>query len=129
MTIRAAFLPAPALLPGRPLAQADSLAGQLPPDALAIAAPTMLILFLIAVLAESALAVLFDRRPFVGTFNARAAIVGNHIFAARQERIEVIGGGPQMPPGPVRTGKSRVRLRAPPRRAHRCRTSVRIAMR
>ncbi|MBR0680158.1 hypothetical protein GXW74_06645 [Roseomonas eburnea] len=87
MMIRGAFLLAAAFLPARALAQAETFAGQLPPEALASATSTVLILFLIAVLLESALAVLFNWRPFVETFNARAtrpllAFVVAYVFVA-----------------------------------------------
>lgn len=49
-----------------------SLAGSLSSTGLTTAMTTVLTLFLIAVLLESALATLFNWRPFVETFNARA---------------------------------------------------------
>lgn len=72
MTIRGTVLLAATFPPATALAQGETVAGQLPPEALSSAASTVLILFLIAVLLESALAVLFNWRPFVETFNARA---------------------------------------------------------
>lgn len=72
MMIRGAALLVATLAPAAALAQGDTIADRLPPEALASAASTVLVLFLIAVLLESALAVLFNWRPFVETFNARA---------------------------------------------------------
>jgi hypothetical protein len=61
-------LAGPALAADTPASVAALLSG----DGLTAATTTVLTLFLIAVLLESALAVLFNWRPFVETFNARA---------------------------------------------------------
>ncbi|WP_431862532.1 hypothetical protein [Azospirillum sp.] len=50
----------------------DTLAAALSGDALTAAGTTVLTLFFLAVLLESALALLFNWRPFIETFNARA---------------------------------------------------------
>ena len=70
----AAILPAMATLPAAAAVteQAGTVAAALSGEALTAAGTTVLTLFLLAVLLESALALLFNWRPFIETFNARA---------------------------------------------------------
>ena len=72
MTRHRAIILTLAFIPASVRAQPGSVAAHLSPDALGAATTTVLVLFFIAVLLESALAVLFNWRPFVETFNARA---------------------------------------------------------
>jgi hypothetical protein len=72
LALLVAAAPALAQAADPPTTAAQGLAGQLPAVGLSAATTTVLTLFLIAVLLESALALVFNWRPFIETFNARA---------------------------------------------------------
>ena len=106
-------LAAPALAQAAdpPTAAVQGLAGQLPAIGLSAATTTVLTLFLIAVLLESALALVFTWRPFIETFNARAtrplvAFLAAWIFVGAFHYDAVTGLMQAMtnvtiPPGPL----------------------------